>query len=126
MRSKSLEDSPPTTASPAAAVINSHDKFGNCTAYYFDKIDRNPDLFPKLRPFHGIQAAALCEFKYEFQDFNGKVVREKGYASLSVGKVHGSSTTFNQAQGTKHGVNCALLVHVAERVLCITNGRESR
>jgi len=86
VRSKSLEGSPPTTASSAAAVINSHDKFGNCTAYYFDKIDRNPDLFPKLRPFHGIQAAALCEFKYKFQDFNGKVVGKRDMPAYQWGR----------------------------------------
>jgi len=80
VRAKSLEGSPPTTASSAAFTINSHEKFGNCTAYYFDKIDRNPALFPKLRPFVGIQAHALCEFKYEFTDIDGTLVREAGYA----------------------------------------------
>jgi hypothetical protein len=44
------------------------------------KIDRNPGLFPKKKNWNGIVALSLCEFKYDFVDFNGEVKREPGYA----------------------------------------------
>ena len=79
MQDEALEASPPRDAEAAVAVINHHAKFQNCTAYHFRKIDRNPALFPEFKPFEGIKKLALCEFKYEWTDFDGRVVREPGW-----------------------------------------------
>ena len=79
MKEASLEGSPPETAGDAVAVINHHEKFANCTAYHFQKIDRDPAIFPKYRDFRGIQKLALCEFVYEWTDFDGTKVSEPGW-----------------------------------------------
>jgi hypothetical protein len=80
VRNQSLEGAAPTNAKEAAACINDHQtKFGNCYAYYFDKIERDPDIFPKLVNFNGIQAEKFCEFKYEWHDFDGSKVQKAGY-----------------------------------------------
>jgi hypothetical protein len=79
VRDQALESKPPTNAMQAANTVNTHAKFKNCSAYYFNKIDRNPALFPKLSKFNGIQALALCEFKYDFLDAAGLEVQEPGY-----------------------------------------------
>ena len=70
---------PPTTAQEAVHIINMHEKFNNCTAYYFNKIDRNPAVFPEITVFKGIQKMALCEFKYEWTDYDGQTIHLPGY-----------------------------------------------
>lgn len=61
-------------------MINQHKtKFCNCYAYYFDKIDRDPGLFPKHADFVGIQAKKFCQFKYAATDHDGRVMQEPGY-----------------------------------------------
>lgn len=79
MKAASLEGSPPLDAKDAVEVLALHEKFGNATAYYFEKIDRSEKLFPKLRTFDGIQAKALCEFRYAWTDYDGQEVCEPGY-----------------------------------------------
>jgi hypothetical protein len=70
----------PKECKDAVAVINCHEKFENCTAYYFTKIERNPDLYPKLLEFKSIQASQICEFSYSWTDIDGRLVEEPGWA----------------------------------------------
>jgi hypothetical protein len=79
IKAGSLEGRAPKDAKDAVTLINMHDKFPNCSAYYFTKIDRNAALFPDLTKFKGIQALQLCEFKYDWTDFDGQVKREPGW-----------------------------------------------
>jgi hypothetical protein len=79
IKEASLEDYPPLDCESAVGVVNHHDKFKNCAAYHFTKIDRNPNLFPKLVDFKGIQSLSLVEFIYSWTDFDGRVVEEPGY-----------------------------------------------
>jgi hypothetical protein len=53
IKAGSLEGLAPKDAKDAVTFINMHEKFPNCTAYYFEKIDRNPNLFPPMTKFKG-------------------------------------------------------------------------
>lgn len=79
VRDKAMAGAAPRTARDIAMTINNHEKFSNCTAYYFDKIDRNPALFPKIRDFDGITANAHTQFQYCMPDVNGAMATAPGY-----------------------------------------------
>jgi hypothetical protein len=93
----SLEGAPPLDARAAVNRINFHDKFFTCSAFYFALIDRNPELFPAVVKFSGIQSLALCEFKYAWTDYDGRQVSDPSQAgcwpAIGVGVARGTSTT---------------------------------
>lgn len=79
VREKSMI-APPTDAATAAACINDHPKFLNATAYFWDIIDRSPEVFPAdLVKFKGIKDQQFCQFVYAYTDHDGEVKREPGY-----------------------------------------------
>lgn len=81
LRDAALGGDPPKDAEDAARIINTHEKFANCTAYFWSVIDRNPSLFPEktMTKFAGIQAGQFCEFCYDYTDYDGTVVRDPGW-----------------------------------------------
>ena len=80
IKAASLESMPPLDTMAAVSVINHHAKFENCIALAFKKIDRDPALFPaKSTDFVGIRKLQLCEFVYEWIDYDGRRVAEPGW-----------------------------------------------
>jgi hypothetical protein len=66
-RKDAVAGNAPSGPTDWADMVNMNPNFCNAKGYIFEKIDRNPALFPNLNDFKGIQAEAYCEFQY-FQE----------------------------------------------------------